>query len=199
MSKSKKVVISFLALSMCAAMSMPAFAAEPNVDVSVNQNGETVYTQTIDMQDIMAYSTTADRTVSADKTLSLALDPGKSGQTLPVQFRFSTLPESAEVQSIEILPGRATINNNNLHMTGAVVFTSMTLMSPDGKQATFTWNPQSIKDKVYFSGKKAKGTWTLTVKGTNLARPTGDPIQDLLSVGSLAYKSAKMTISYVVK
>lgn len=199
MSKSKKVVTSFLALSMCAAMSMPAFAAEPNVDVSVNQNGETVYTQTIDMQDIMAYSTTADRTVSADKTLSLALDPGKSGQTLPVQFRFSTLPENAEVQSIEILPGRATINNNNLHMTGAVVFTSMKILSPNGASTTVSWNPQGMRDKVYFLNEKAKGTWTIVANGTNLARPTGDPIQDLLSVGSLAYKSAKMTISYVVE
>ncbi|TKH44232.1 hypothetical protein NST83_06615 [Paenibacillus sp. FSL R10-2782] len=195
MSMKKRLGAMLLAVSMSAAMSVTAFAAEPNVKVSTNVAGETVYTQTVDVQLSAApNASSSSKTVSAGKSLGLALAPGKSGFSDQVSFRFTSLPLNAKVKSIEIDPGRGIINNNNKNLLGAVVFSKLDVISPSGKSATIAWKPSGMTERASFLDQEARGTWTAQVFGTNIASSTGDRW-----FGSLSYKSVEMTISYVLE
>ena len=175
----------------------PAFAAEPQV--SVNTAGESVYTKTIDMQlQAMPYASESSKTVTANKSLGLALDPGRSGWSVPVTFRYS-LPSNAVVRSIEIDPGRGIINNNNKNMMGTILISKIEVTSPLGKMADIGWKASGMKDTTHFLQQPANGNWTARIYGTNISRPTGDPILDIRFFGSISYKSAKMTISYILE
>lgn len=203
MKRTKKIISMVLALSVSMVMSTSVFAAEPDVTSYVNESGEIVYTQTFDMNDVIVpytnYATTSSKTVTASSSLGLALDPGASGTSLPVNFRFSTLPTNAMVRSITIKPGTGIINNNNQNMLGAVLFNQIVITSPQSETATLAWNPRGMTDTSSFLNESAQGTWTAYVKGTNITKPTGDPLWDLRAFGSLNYKSVQMTISYVVE
>ncbi|MBM6974978.1 hypothetical protein [Intestinimonas butyriciproducens] len=201
----KKVVSMLLALSAVMAMSVPAFAAEPvkqqpEVIVSTNEAGETVYTQTFTLDELIeTQATESSKTVTASSTLGLVLQPGASGYSPLVDFRFTTLPTNAKVRSIEIDPGRGVINDNNINMKGSVLFTSLAVRSPEMNVVSYSWNPQGMTDNSSFYGEQARGTWTIQVSGMNLAKPVGDPLWDAMLAGSLAYKSVRMTVSYVVE
>ena len=198
--KKSRVVAVLMAFTVAMATSAPVFAAEPEVSVSKNAAGETVYTQTVDMDEVVVpYVSSDSETKTASSSLGLALDAGESGTSLPVNFRFSTIPSNAKVQSIEIDPGKGIVNNNISDMLGAVLFTKITITSPDGKTASLAWKASGMTDSTNFLDKKASGTWTAYVTGTNLTRPTGDPLWDLRAFGSLVYESHQMTISYVTE
>ncbi len=200
MNMKKRLGAMLLTVSMSAAMSVTAFAAEPNVKVSTNAAGETIYTQTVDVQlGAVPYASDSNKSVTANKSLGLALDPGKSGSSVPVSFRFTSLPSNARVRSVEIDPGRGIVNNNNRNLFGVVVFSELDVFSPNGTSATLTWNPRGMTESANFLNQDARGTWTARVFGTNIIRPTGDRMRDLRSVGSLSYKSVEMTISYVLE
>ncbi len=205
MKKAKKVVSMLLALSTVMVMSIPAFAAEPveqqpDVIVSTNETGETVYTQTFSLSELIeTQATESSKTVTASSTLGLTLKPGTSGYSPLVDFRFTTLPTNAKVRSIEIDPGRGVINNNSVNMKGSVLFTSLAVRSPSLTVKSYSWNSQGITDDSSFYNESARGTWTIQVSGMNLTKPVGDPLWDAMLVGSLAYKSVKMTVSYVVE
>lgn len=64
---------------------------------------------------------------------------------------------------------------------------------------SYSWNPQGMTDNSSFYNELARGTWTIQVSGMNLAKPVSDPLWNAMLVGSLAYKSAHMTVSYVVE
>ena len=205
MKKAKKVVSMLLALSTVMVMSIPAFAAEPveqqpDVIVSTNETGETVYTQTFSLSELIeTQATESSKTVTASSTLGLTLKPGTSGYSPLVDFRFTTLPTNAKVRSIEIDPGRGVINNNSVNMKGSVLFTSLAVRSPEMNVVSYSWDPKGMTDNSSFYGEQARGTWTIQVSGMNLTKPVGDPLWDAMLVGSLAYKSVKMTVSYVVE
>ena len=205
MKKAKKVVSMLLALSTVMVMSIPAFAAEPveqqpDVIVSTNETGETVYTQTFSLSELIeTQATESSKTVTASSTLGLTLKPGTSGYSPLVDFRFTTLPTNAKVRPIEIDPGRGVINNNSVNMKGSVLFTSLAVRSPSLTVKSYSWNSQGITDDSSFYNESARGTWTIQVSGMNLTKPVGDPLWDAMLVGSLAYKSVKMTVSYVVE
>ncbi len=194
MSMKKRLGVMLLAVSMSAAMSVTAFAAEPNVKVSTNEAGETVYTQTVDVQLSAAPNASSSSRVRAGRNLGLALAPGKSGYSDPVSFQFTSLPLNAKVKSIEIDPGRGIINNNNRNMLGAVVFSKLNVSSPSGKSATIAWNASGMTERASFLDQEASGTWTAQVYGTNITNITGDRF-----FGSLSYKPVEMTISYVLE
>ena len=198
MFKSKKLGAVCCAAVLAVTCAVPAFAAESQI--SGNAESETVYTQSVDVPiQVVSYSSTSSKTVTANKSLGLVLDPGKSGTSEMISFRLTMLPSNAKVRSIEIDPGSAIINNNNRNMLGLVVFSSLDLTSPNGKSATITWDPKGMKDTTHFLNQNASGTWTACAFGTNFARPTGDHMLDLRSVGSISYKSVKMTVSYVLE
>lgn len=175
----------------------PAFAAEPQL--SANTTGETVYTQTVDVQlQAMPYAFTNSKTVTANNSLGLALDPGQSGWSVPVTFRCS-LPSNAMVRSIEIEPGRGIVNNNNRNMMGSILISKIEVTSPSANKANIAWTARGMKDTTHFLQKPAKGNWTARIYGTNISRRTGNPMFDLRFFGSIFYKNAKMKISYVLE
>ena len=205
MKKSRKVISMLLALSMVTALSVPAFAAEPveqqpEVIVSTNDAGETVYTQTFSLDALIeTRATESSKTVTASSTLGLVLQPGESGNSPLVDFRFTTLPTNAKVRSVKLVPGRGVLNDNNINMKGSVLFTSLSIRSPEMNVQSYSWDPKGMTDSSSFYGEQARGTWTIQVSGMNLAKPVSDPLWNAMLVGSLTYKSAQMTISYVVE
>ena len=205
MKKSRKAISMLLALSMGTALSVPAFAAEPveqqpEVIVSTNDAGETVYTQTFSLDELIeTRATESSKTVTASSTLGLVLQPGESGNSPLVDFRFTTLPTNAKVRSVKLVPGRGVLNDNNINMKGSVLFTSLSIRSPEMNVQSYSWDPKGMTDSSSFYGEQARGTWTIQVSGMNLAKPVSDPLWNAMLVGSLTYKSAQMTISYVVE
>lgn len=181
-------------VSLTAAMSMSALAAEPSV--SADGTGEKVYTKTVELSAV-PYAVEQDKTVTSGQSLSLALAAGASGWSSPATTFRVSLPDKAKVRSVEINPGTGVSNNGNHNMLGAVTFSQLKLVSPDGITATIKWNAGGMTEKTTFVGKQAKGTWSATVYGTNMARPVSDPTENLRRFGSLIYKSPKMTIKYV--
>lgn len=189
----------FLALSMSSSiLAGSAFAAAPQE--SLAYKGETVYTQTVDVQlEATPYAVTSSKTVTANKSLGLALDPARSGWSEFATFRFSSLPSNALVRSIEIDPGRAIINNNNKNMMGAILVSEIQVISPLGKKADLIWKAGGMEDSTHFVQQQANGNWTARIYGTNISKPTGDPLLDLRYFGGISYKSAQMTISYTLE
>lgn len=200
MKKFKRMVSMLLALSISASMSLVSYAAEPKVSASINSEGEIVYTQVYVLNEaITPYVTPVSRTVRNSKSLGLALGPGKSGTSSALTFQFS-VPQNAIVKSIDIEPGTATINGGpGSILTGAILITDLTLTSPQGKSANFVWDPKKMTDKKVFLNESARGAWTVTVSGRNLAQPTGDQMIDDRNFGGLLYKNNKMTITYITQ
>ena len=79
------------------------------------------------------------------------------------------------------------------------MFTSLSIRSPEMNVQSYSWDPKGMTDSSSFYGEQARGTWTIQVSGMNLAKPVSDPLWNAMLVGSLTYKSAQMTISYVVE
>ncbi len=146
----------------------------------------------------MTYTSADKRTVTANKSLGLALTPGASGWSTPVTFRFSNLPTNAVVRSITINQGRGVLNNNDRNMMGLIVISKIKVTSPAGKTANISWKPSGMTDDAHFLQQQASGNWTALVYGTNINRPIGNRLIDLASFGSISYKSVRMTVSYVL-
>lgn len=205
MKKLRKLVSVLLAVSMCAATSATVLAKDespelgPDITVSVNEYGETVYTQTIDLADATPlYLTPMTKTVTGDSSLGIALDPGKSDFSKRVDFRFTTLDKNARVRSVEFIPGRYVINNNNKNMLGLVKFNKLFIVDPDNHEASLVWNQTGVTDTTHFLNKKARGTWQVYVYATNLTDSVGNYEQDLWRAGNLIYSSPQLKITYVI-
>ncbi len=197
MKKSKKIIPLAMALTMTSLMSVSAMAAEPVVTQDASE--QTVYTQTIDLSNTMFRYGEQSRKVTSNKPLSLALDAGQSGETLPVDFRFTSLPAKARVRSVKIDPGNPTINNNSHNMMGSVLFNTIKVASPDGKIVTGAWNPRGMDFSSSFLDRQATGTWTISAIGKNIATPPVNPPSWAPPYfGSLSHKSPSMTITYIV-
>lgn len=201
MKKLRKFAAVLLALSMSAASSMSVFAAEiepevielgSDVAVSVNEEGETVYTQTFDLAEVMAAYKT--KTATGGSKLEIALAAGESRTTDPVNFRFTTVTENAKVKSVEFIPGRAIVNNNDPSVGGCVVFNTLYITSPSGDTASTKWIPTGVTDKTSFLNQSMKGVWKVYASATNIAEPTGRPFE--VTDGNLIYESPRMTITY---
>lgn len=55
----------------------------------------------------------------------------------------NSFPTDVKVHPIKISPGTGVVNNKN--MLGAVVFSSITITSPDGESAALTWGSWIIQ------------------------------------------------------
>lgn len=153
-----------------------------------------VHTLTFSGEQLLAYASDPSMTKLPSQNLGLALDAGASGWSVPVNVPFTTLPYNAKVQSIKIVPGKATINSGHKQMLGAVVISKVKITAPNQRSNEITWGNTMTTN--LFNGFNAKGTWQLQCFGKNLTNPTGDYMQDLLRFGSTIYKSLKVTITY---
>ena len=153
-----------------------------------------VHTLTISGEQLLAYASDPSMTKSPSQNLGLALDAGASGWSVPVNVLFTTLPSNAKVQSIKIVPGKATINNGHKQMLGAVVISKVKITAPNHDSKEVTWG--NSMTTTLFNGYDAKGTWQLECYGTNLTKPVADPIENMRRFGSTIYKNLKVTITY---
>lgn len=198
-----KIIKRFEAISLALLMSIPMYtvtASAAEQQISVNAASETVYTQTADVQiETMSYASTNSKTVTANTSLGLALKCGQSGWGTPVTFRFTSLPSNALVRSIKIVPGSGVINDNNKNLLGAILISKIRVTSPSGTTADIAWKASGMTDNAYYLEEKGAGNWTALIYGTNLATPTGNSTLDLRFFGGISYKSAQMTITYVLQ
>lgn len=187
----KRIFVGFMAVMMLVSLMAPAaFAASTEV---VEEPGKTVYSMTVNLEDVLSTGGSAYKNVN----LGLVLDPATSGWSPDAVAKFTTLPANAKVENIEINPGTVTINAGNSNFLGAVVVTRLHITSPQGKLIEMTFDKKSMKTMAFY-GESAKGNWTLSMYGQNLTRPTGDML-DPLRLGSVQYKSAKITIYYTLE
>lgn len=135
----------------------------------------------------------AGASYSKTVNLGLALDAGASGWFEPVSTNFFA-STSDVVDTIKIDPGTATINNGNKNFLGVALPSILRITAPDGTYADIAWNSRGMTTSA-FRDTPARGTWTLQLYGTNLTKPTGDYMSDLLRFGSVSYKNLKMTIT----
>ena len=164
--------------------------------VGMNNASSEVHTLTISGEELFAYAAGSSMTKSPSQNLGLALEPGASGWSVPVNVLFTSLPANATVQSIKIVPGKATINNGHTQMLGAVVISKVKITAPNQDSKEIMWG--NTMTTSLFNGYIAKGTWQLQCYGKNLTNPTGDYVEDLRRFGSTIYKNLKVTITYTI-
>lgn len=116
-------------------------------------------------------------------SMGLFLNAGQSGVSSSTSVLFTTLPSTAKIRSIKVEPGR----NTSAGM-GAIVGTNLMITSPDGITESLAWSPHSMSSNSIFLNHSAKGVWELKFSAQNISS---------YNYGSLSYKSAKITISYV--
>lgn len=143
--------------------------------------------------EISSIAATLGTSYSKTVNIGLALDPGDSGWS-QIESTYFSATTSAVVDTITIAPGTATINSGNKNLLGAVLPSLLKITAPDGTTVDIPWNSKGMTTTA-FKGVDARGTWSLRLYGTNLTKPTGDYMSDLLRFGSISYKNLKMTIN----
>ena len=161
--------------------------------VSSDAADKQVYSMTVDLADVMATGGSSYKNVD----LSLILNAGASGWSAPATARFSTLPTNAVVESVEVDPGRVTINGGDSSFLGAILVSRLDITAPNGKSIELTFDNDGMETSSFY-GITARGNWTLSIYGQNLTYPTGD-LLDPLRMGTVEYKSAKITIYYTLE
>ena len=175
--KKRLMSLSLAVLMVFAMMTTSAFAASDSTAVT----------------EISSAAVTAGMSYTKTVNLGLALDAGASDWFEPVSTYFSA-STTAIVDTITIAPGTVTINAGNKNLLGTVLPSILRITAPDGTYADIAWNSRGMTTSA-FQGVPARGTWTLRLYGTNLTKPTGDYMSDLLRFGSVSYKNLKMTIT----
>lgn len=187
----KRILVGLMAMMMLVSSMVPTVAAASQV--AVEEPEKQLYSTTVDLADLMATGSSSYKTVN----LGLVLDAGASGWSNPVYAKFSTLPTNAVVESVEIKPGTVTINSGNPNFLGVVNVTRLRITAPSGQLKELTFNKSGM-ETMSFYGEQARGNWMLMMYGQNLTYPTGDMF-DSLRMGSVQYKSAKVTIYYTLE
>lgn len=175
--KKRLMSLSLAVLMVFAMMTTSAFAASESTAVA----------------EINSAAVTAGASYTKTVNLGLALDAGASGWFEPVST--SILASTNEVvDTVTINPGTVTINAGNKNLLGAVLPSILRITAPNGTYADIAWNSKGMTTSA-FRGFPARGTWTLQLYGTNLTKPTGDYMSDLLRFGSVSYKNLKITVT----
>ena len=117
----RRIVVSLMAMMMLVSLMAPAaFAVSPE---DTEGQEKQLYSVTVDLADLMA--TGGSKYKSVD--LSLILPARSSGWSSDVVANFSTIPDNATVENVEIQPGRVSGNGS---LGGAIVVTKLAITSP---------------------------------------------------------------------
>lgn len=172
----RRIVVSLMAMMMLVSLMAPAaFAVSPE---DTEGQEKQLYSVTVDLADLMA--TGGSKYKSVD--LSLILPARSSGWSSDVVANFSTIPDNATVENVEIQPGRVSGNGS---LGGAIVVTKLAITSPEGKRVETTFDKNGMETMAFF-GRPGSGAWTLKIYGSNVG--TG--------LGTIKYSSTKVTIWY---
>lgn len=136
-------------------------------------------------------ATTPSKTVTSSKAMSIALQPGETGDSNTITFNFNSLPANAIVTEIKIDASNA----KNIGGMGAILAQSVTITDPDGVAQTVTWGKGNVTKTSVFIHDGARGTWSVYMTGRNLAPASAGS----RFIGGVKYSSVKMTISYVIE
>lgn len=172
----KRIVVSLMAMMMLVSLMAPAAVAVSPEDTEGQE--KQLYSVTVDLADLMA--TGGSKYKSVD--LSLILPARSSGWSSDVVANFSTIPDNATVENVEIQPGRVSGNGS---LGGAIVVTKLAITSPEGKRVETTFDKNGMETMAFF-GRPGSGAWTLKIYGSNVG--TG--------LGTIKYSSTKVTIWY---
>ena len=130
--------------------------------------------------------------VTSRTAMSLALEPGRTGTSNTISFKFNGLPDNAMVDSIKIDCTDAKKIGNGL---GAIAPMSMTISNPSGFVQNVPWGSGNITNTSVFNDLSAKGTWQISMTGRNVAPITAGS----RFVAGVRYSNVKMTITYYIE
>lgn len=170
----KKVCSTFLAMITVVSMiATTAFAAVPEKAVEPE-----VHCVTLNVADLLALG---EQNMAQTVSPSLALGGYQSGWSAGASTNFA-IPSGAKVVKAKVSPGKATAGGS---ITSAIAVSKFRLASPDGKYVDLAFSTMGMETTA-FDGLAARGNWTLSFYGSNVGQ----------SLGSIAYKSATITIWY---
>ncbi|SFO04384.1 hypothetical protein SAMN04487831_106168 [Pseudobutyrivibrio sp. UC1225] len=130
--------------------------------------------------------------VTSRSAMSLALEPGRTGTSNTISFKFNGLPDNAMVDSIKIDCTDAKKIGNGM---GAIAPMSMTITNPSGFVQNVPWGSGNITNTSVFNDLSAKGTWQISMTGRNVAPITAGS----RFVAGVKYSNVKMTITYYIE
>ncbi|MGN0143404.1 MAG: hypothetical protein ACI398_00375 [Clostridium sp.] len=173
-------------------LSLMIVAAATCSIASTNVYASTSLDQVKSVNTISAYSSSNEKTVTANKPMSLALNPGQTGYSNQISFNFKSLPSNAIVKSIEVDAGSGSKIGSGL---GAIMPNYILVTNPENETKQSTWGRGNVTNVSGFTADKASGTWYVSYCGTNIASASSGS----RFVGGVKYPNVKMTIKYILE
>lgn len=111
-----------------------------------------------------AFAATGNRTYKASSKMTISLNPGQTGDSNVVTIRVSDLPEDAIITKL-------TVDTGSMTYSGAVVCSSLTISSSNGRTEKIGWTGQANKTLTTskFLASAANGTYTISFNATNMS------------------------------
>ena len=129
------------------------------------------------------------KTVTASKAMGLVLDPGESGYSNTITFNFNSLPANAIVEEIKVDASHVKI----LGGLGVIVAQKLRITDPLNNTKEVAWGQHNVTTTTSFISRKAKGTWSVSYYGTNIASSGAQ------FYAGVSYSPVNMTITYVAE
>lgn len=111
-----------------------------------------------------AFAETGNRTYKASSKMTVSLNPGQTGDSNVVTITVSNLPENAIITKL-------TVDTGSMTYSGAVVCSSLTISSSNGRTEKIGWTGQANKTLTTskFLASAANGTYTISFNATNMS------------------------------
>lgn len=166
----KKIIAACLSISMVAAL------AATTVSANVIETTNTTYVE--------PYALTQTKTVKSTTPMSVSLNPGARDTSNVITFRFSGIPDDAEVFRITI-SGKASTDGAFLGGIGLVE--SVTLIAPDGTEYSYPWGIGNVIEINKIEHMGSNGVWKMyfTAQNTSKTKPA-----------YTSFSNCSVTISY---
>lgn len=111
-----------------------------------------------------AFAATGNSTYRASSKMTIVLNPGQTGDSNVVDITVSNLPQDAVITKL-------TVNTGTMSYSGAVVCSSLTISSSNGRTEKIGWTGQANKTLTTskFLASAANGTYRISFNATNMS------------------------------
>lgn len=111
-----------------------------------------------------AFAATGNSTYKASSKMTIILNPGQTGDSNVVDITVSNLPQDAVITKL-------TVNTGTMSYSGAVVCSSLTISSSNGRTEKIGWTGQANKilTTSKFLASAANGTYRISFNATNMS------------------------------
>lgn len=111
-----------------------------------------------------AFAATGNSTYKASSKMTIILNPGQTGDSNVVDITVSNLPQDAVITKL-------TVNTGTMSYSGAVVCSSLTISSSNGRTEKIGWTGQANKTLTTskFLASAANGTYRISFNATNMS------------------------------